>query len=573
MKCSAAMNPSCCSIRASSCKSSSAPVTPGRNKRLSRGTKRWWCNRDDLEQVRILADQCRRREKLRKRALTAWQQDMHALLQQAISLDHRLLGTSDLSPAAKQAKLTAKQASHKPPSSSKAGHSKAANSKQAQQLAAEVADATENAQAKFEHDMALSLQLTRGVAEEAAKLHHVKIVRAESSQAAEEGADVAGPSDAVESALPTLTPADHPPSSQPGASPGRLTRSMQAQATPSAAISDPPLSPHQSGANSHAGAHASLTRSNRSAQAAGLNSPSASVLQSAPQDASTAAETAGKRFPSSAGTAPGKAQSSPSKSSPPAPSPATVSSALLSPRRDTAGESRRAAAATEAAAAGVGSSPQRVTRSPQASVGGRSDGATPSANKQAQMQPTQASHTHRQTRSMQGTVLHSLSSSDRAQSSSQEEAEQAGASLDPAGPLEVEVPSGSQPTSSSSSTQRRRRSSRCPVATPSPHAEMSHGAASGAAQQGQVQISPKHTRSLRAKLLPVLSQQGGKRSVQRKCLLHEYSLSLAELLIVAGSVACRFSILTYRVCCLTAPSNYEVCVLRCAILCLVPVFL
>ena len=470
--------------------------------------------------MRILADQCRRREKLRKRALTAWQQDMHALLQQAISLDHRLLSTSDPSPSAKQAKLTADQASHKQPGSSKAGHSKAANSKQAQQLAAEVADATENAQAKFEHDMALSLQLTKAIAEEAAKLHHVKIVRAESSHAAEEAADEAGPSDAVESALPTVIPADQPESAQLGASPGRLTRSMQAQATPPAATSDPPLSPRRSGANSHARLQVSPTRSSRSAQAARLESASASVLQSAPQEASTAAETAVKGVPSSAGTPPEKAQGSLSKASLPAQSPATVSNVLLSPRRETAGGFSPTAAAAEAAAADVGLSPQRVARSTQASVSGRTDAATPSAHRQAQVQSNPASHTSRQTRSMQGTVPHTLSSTDHAQSPSQEEAEQAGDSLDPAVPLEVEAPSGSQPTSSSS-TQRRSRSTRCAVTAASPHAEMSDGAASGDEQQGQVQTSLRQTRSLRAHDSPVLSHQGGERSIQRKCLLHD----------------------------------------------------
>ncbi|KAL0045735.1 hypothetical protein WJX82_003086 [Trebouxia sp. C0006] len=58
--------------------------------------------RDDLEQVRILADQCRRREKLRKRALASWQQNMHLLLQQAATLDHQLLASSSPSTSAKQ---------------------------------------------------------------------------------------------------------------------------------------------------------------------------------------------------------------------------------------------------------------------------------------------------------------------------------------------------------------------------------------------------------------------------------------------------------------------------------------
>ena len=109
---------------------------------------------------------------------------MQALLQQAVALDQRLLSSSLPSSATKQVSpsKTAKSLSRKATSSGKYGHGKASSNKQALQLAAEVADATENAQAKFEHDMALSLQLTRDVAGEAAKLHHVKIVRADSGQ-------------------------------------------------------------------------------------------------------------------------------------------------------------------------------------------------------------------------------------------------------------------------------------------------------------------------------------------------------------------------------------------------------
>ncbi len=140
--------------------------------------------RDDLEQVRILADQCRRREKLRKRALASWQQNMHFLLQQAVTLDHQLLAPSSPSTSAKQVSPSkpVKPVSSKAQSGSKHGHNKGTSSKQAKQLAAEIADASENAQAKLAHDMALSLQLTRGVADEAAKLHHVKIIRAHSGQ-------------------------------------------------------------------------------------------------------------------------------------------------------------------------------------------------------------------------------------------------------------------------------------------------------------------------------------------------------------------------------------------------------
>ena len=148
--------------------------------------------------MRILADQCRRREKLRKRSLSTWQHDMQALLRQAVALDQQLLASSLPSTSTKQispSKIT-KSVSGKAPSSGKYGHGKASNNKQALQLAAEVADATENAQAKFEHDMALSLQLTRDVAGEAAKLHHVKIVRADSGQSGSMSNAVGLPGDA-----------------------------------------------------------------------------------------------------------------------------------------------------------------------------------------------------------------------------------------------------------------------------------------------------------------------------------------------------------------------------------------
>lgn len=488
--------------------------------------QQWWCCRDDLEQVRILADQCRRREKLRKRELATWQQDMHALLHQAITLDQTLLGTPDASSSAKHAKLNADQ---KQSGGSKATHSKAGNSKQAQQLAAEVADATENARAKFEHDMALSLQLTKGVAEEAAKLHHVKIVRAE---ATEEPADKAGPSDAGEGSVhPALTPTDPLPSAQPEvSSPGRLTRSMLAQATPPAATSDPPVPLHQSGASTHAGLQTSPTRSSRSAQAVGLETALGPVLQSA---SGTAAETALKgpekgnqnsRGHRGVGTAPQQPQGSPGKAPLLA---ATVSSAPLSPRRDTAGEVSQGEAT--AAADDVGSSPQRVTRSTQASVSGRTDGATPSATKQVHMQPTPSSHMYRQTRSRQATTPDSLTNHDNTKlpSGDKEEAGQGGVTSDPASSSEVEARAVSQQPSSSS-IQRQSRSTRSAGTAASPHAGVSHEAAPGAEQQGQVQTSPRQTRSLRAQASPVLSQQG-----------EELSLSVTKLavylLISAGS--------------------------------------
>lgn len=153
--------------------------------------------RDDLEQVRILADQCRRREKLRKRALASWQQNMHVLLQQAVSLDQQLLASSSPITSAKQVSPSKpmKPVLSKAQSGSRPGHSKGtACSKQAKQLAAEIADASENAPAKLAHDMALSLQLTRGVADEAAKLHHVKIIRAHSGQPGSSNG-AAGPSE------------------------------------------------------------------------------------------------------------------------------------------------------------------------------------------------------------------------------------------------------------------------------------------------------------------------------------------------------------------------------------------
>ncbi len=152
--------------------------------------------RDDLEQVRILADQCRRREKLRKRALASWQQNMHVLLQQAVTLDQQLLASSSPSTSAKQVSPSkpVKPLFSKAQSGNKHGHSKGTSSKQAKQLAAEIADASENAQAKLAHDMALSLQLTRGVADEAARLHHLKIIRAHSGQPGSSNG-AAGPSE------------------------------------------------------------------------------------------------------------------------------------------------------------------------------------------------------------------------------------------------------------------------------------------------------------------------------------------------------------------------------------------
>ncbi len=123
---------------------------------------------------------------------------MHLLLQQAVTLDHQLLASSSSpSTSAKQVSPSkpAKPLSIKAQSGSKHGHSKGASSKQAKQLAAEIADANENAQAKLAHDMALSLQLTRGVADEAAKLHHVKIIRAHSGQQPGSSNGAVGPSE------------------------------------------------------------------------------------------------------------------------------------------------------------------------------------------------------------------------------------------------------------------------------------------------------------------------------------------------------------------------------------------
>ena len=170
--------------------------------------------RDDLEQVRILADQCRRREKLRKRALASWQQNMRLLHQQAVALDQqRLHGLNDAPdrshlPGLPDSKTPKTAASKKQHSSGKStARGRASGHKQAVQMGADVAEATEDAQAKFEHDMALSLQLTRSVADEATKLHHVKIVKASSGQPAltedlagadadlaRPGAELAGPS-------------------------------------------------------------------------------------------------------------------------------------------------------------------------------------------------------------------------------------------------------------------------------------------------------------------------------------------------------------------------------------------
>lgn len=439
--------------------------------------------------MRILADQCRRREKLRKRGLAAWQQHMHGLLQQAITLDHQLLGTPNGSPDAKQsaaAKLAAAQTSHRQSGSSRGSHAKAADSKQALQLAAEIADATENAQAKFEHDMALSLQLTKAVAEEAAKLHHVKIVRAESSQA-EEATLGAGPSETEGAGDPCPTPTDPPPAAQPRPSPGGMTRSKQAQATPPPATSDP---------------------------AAGRKPASAPVLYSAPQRGNPTAASMLKGCHGSAGITSQLGPGSPSKAPVPALSqPAAGNS--LSPRRSSrqqaeeVGQMAVAAAAAEAAAE-VESSAQRVTRSMNASVSGRTDDASPSAsNRQAERQPTLPSHTHRQTRSRL-TQSQLLSSPEL----HGEEEQQAGrAHL--AGSLEVEAHGSQVP--SSSSCERRGRSARSPaqqsVATASPQT----GMASGDERRDMLMISPRQTRTLREQ--PPPSHAGEERLLflQRFC--------------------------------------------------------
>lgn len=431
--------------------------------------------------MRILADQCRRREKLRKRGLATWQQHMHALLQQAITLDHQLLGTPDASPAAKQSaatKLAAAQTSHRQSGSSRGSHSKAADSKQALQLAAEIADATENAQAKFEHDMALSLQLTKAVAEEAAKLHHVKIVRAESSQA-EEAALGAGPPEAKGAGHPCPAPTDPPPAAQLEGSPSRMTRFKQAQATPPAATSDP---------------------------AAGRKPASAPVMPSAPQRGSPTAASLLKGCHGSAGITPHLGQGSPVK----APVPALSQRAAdisLSPRRSSrqqAGDMSQAAVAAAAAEAAVEveSSAQRVTRSMHASVSGRTDDASPSAsNRHAGRQPTPPSHTHRHTRSMlTQSQLHNSAELHG------EEEEQAGhAHL--AGSLEVEAHESQVP--SSSSCERRGRSARSPaqqsVATASPQT----GMASGDERRDRLKVSPRQTKTLREQLLHESSHEGG----------------------------------------------------------------
>lgn len=101
-----------------------------------------------------------RREKLRKRAVISWQQNMRLLAARASALDKQKAGTAASSPSK--------------------GHT--TSIKKALSSFGELAESEEEMRARFEHDMALSLQLTQGVAEEAGKLQHVKIVRAQSSQ-------------------------------------------------------------------------------------------------------------------------------------------------------------------------------------------------------------------------------------------------------------------------------------------------------------------------------------------------------------------------------------------------------
>lgn len=91
----------------------------------------------------------------------SWQQNMRLLAAGASALDRQKAGLA-------------------PASTSKAH---AASVKKALSSLEDLADAEDGMRAKFEHDMALSLQLTQSVAEEAGKLQHVKIVRAKLSQA------------------------------------------------------------------------------------------------------------------------------------------------------------------------------------------------------------------------------------------------------------------------------------------------------------------------------------------------------------------------------------------------------
>lgn len=421
---------------------------------------------------------------------------MHGLLQQAITLDHQLLGTPHASPAAKKsaaAKLAAEQTGHRQSGSSRGSHGKVANSKQAQQLAAEIADATENAQAKFEHDMALSLQLTKAVAEEAAKLHHVKIVRAESSQA-EEAAAGAGPSEAKGSGHPRLTPTDPIPAAQLEASPGRLTQSKQAQATPPGPTSDP----------------------------VGRESASAPLPQSAPQQGSSAATTLSRECDRqiNAGTGPqlGLGQGSPSEAPGPALSQAALGDAI-SPRRSSRQRAGEMGQTAEAAAAEVEFSAQRMTRSMQASVSSRTDDVTPAASRQAGVHPTSLSHMHRQTRSTQA-----QSKSLDSNKSHGEEEEQAGQAY-LAAPLEVELHSSQLPSSSSCERRGRsaqlRSSTQHTVTTASPQTET----ASGDEHQDTLQTSPRQTRSLRVQPPLVSSRQGGELlpSSIRAAVLLEYT--------------------------------------------------
>lgn len=261
--------------------------------------------RDDLEQARILADQVQHREKLRKRAMLSWQQNMRQLAGRAIALDKQKAGSA-------------------PPGTSKA---QPASVKKALSSFEELAESEDGMRAKFEHDMALSLQLTGSVAEEASKLQHVKIIRAEPSQptlASDSAAlgpsrshsadDSAGDTPAAAAGLTDATTAGSLHSSpQQGLlqSPPRMTRSMPAQ-MPDANRTDPAVDhsareANQSPEGSARYASPRLTRSMQSQlkdsepEAAALNS--AGKTPAAPRsDGKTPAPTEGSQLRSRGGS-------------------------------------------------------------------------------------------------------------------------------------------------------------------------------------------------------------------------------------------------------------------------------
>ena len=341
------------------------------------------------------------------------------------------------------------------------------------------------------------------------------------------------------------------PSSQLEVSPRRLTRSMLAQASPTssaaAEANDLASASQRTDAERRPEVMGSPARSTRSGQTFGgvaarptlLESvaqtghvDNAAMLQASPSRSTRSQQ--GQGSPVNASTPqPGQDRSVkaslPASPQVPDGSQHLIAYSLSSRRAQTVGNGQSIAdsSAQEAAleaAAHAGCSAQQMTRSmqAQASASNGSSAISPSVAGQAQRQPGQPrspdSQTHRQTRSthVSDTLPDSQTSSSHAQSSEEEREghyRQGDKPPPPAGPSE-----GASPvltlSPSSSSLERRGKSARTPAqhsvasaARHSPHSGVSN-AAVRAEQQGQVQLSPRQTRSQRAQAPHGLSSQG-----------------------------------------------------------------